>query len=477
MRRAHHHRPRRPLRLIAPLLLAGLGAGCSLLPPPVPPPSSATSRGEAVRHAIETNHARSVILFIGDGMGDSEITIARNYRVGAAGRLAMDHLPLTGACTTYSVAEKDPTRPVYVTDSAASATAWATGHKTSNRRLSTAPITGQPLPTLLELAQAKGLRTGNVTTAELTDATPAALDSHINDRGCQGPADMAKCSRAKKAAGGPGSIAEQTVDHHVDVLLGGGRARFAQKITGGPDKGKTVLASAKAQGYAIVTNADQLRTVAPGQKVLGLFARRNMTREWKGKPARRYPGSGPQRCLEHQRPDSEPSLAEMTREAIELLDAPAGKGPGFFLQVEGASIDKADHAGDPCGQIGETVALDGAVQVALDYAKKHPDTLIIVTADHGHTSQILPPPTRADHSPGAYSILITVDEAMMTVGYATNRAGRSQAHTGTQVRIAAQGPSAVNFAGVIDNTDIFRTIARALDLNKAAAEAPRPARP
>jgi len=468
---------RKLLCLTAPFLLATLNAGCSLLAPPTPPPGTGVRHGEAVRQAIEADHARSVILFIGDGMGDSEITIARNYHVGASGRLALDHLPLTGTCTTYSVAEKDPTRPVYVTDSAASATAWATGHKTSNRRLSTAPITGQPWPTLVELAQTKGLRTGNVTTAELTDATPAALDSHVNDRSCQGPADMAKCSRDKKAAGGPGSIAEQTVDHHVDVLLGGGRARFEQRITGGPDKGKTVLKSAAAQGYAIVSNADELRTAAPGKKVLGLFARGNMTREWKGKPAKPYPGTRPQRCVEGQRPDSEPSLAEMTRKAIDLLDTPPGKGPGFFLQVEGASIDKADHAADPCGQIGETVALDEAVRVALDYAKTHPDTLIVVTADHGHTSQILPPQTRANHSPGSYSTLITVDEAMMTVGYATNRSGRSQEHTGTQVRIAAQGPLAVNFVGVIDDTDIFRTIVRALDLKKAAGEAPRPAHP
>ena len=464
-------------RLIAPFLLATLGAGCSLLAPPAPPPGSGAREGEAVRQAIEAGHARSVILFIGDGMGDSEITLARNYHVGAAGRLAMDRLPLTGACTTYSVGEKDPTRPAYVTDSAASATAWATGHKTSNRRLSTTPGTGQPLPTLLELAQAKGLRTGNVTTAELTDATPAALDSHVNDRSCQGPADMARCSRDKKAAGGPGSIAEQTVDHHVDVLLGGGRARFEQRITGGPDKGKTVLKSAVAQGYAIVANADELRTVAAGRKVLGLFAPGNMSREWKGKAAKRYPGTEPQRCVENQRPDSEPSLAEMTRKAIDLLDAPAGKGPGFFLQVEGASIDKADHAADPCGAIGETVAMDEAVQVALDYGKTHLDTLIIVTADHGHTSQILPPPTKTDHSPGTYSTLITVDEAMMTVGYATNLPGRSQEHTGTEVRIAAQGPLAFNLAGVVDDTDIYRTIARALDLTKASAEAPRAVHP
>src|SRR5262249_56544346 len=94
-------------------------------------------RTSAVRQAIDDGSARNVILFIGDGMGDSEITAARNYAVGAAGRLAMDSLPLTGEYTTYAVQELDPALPDYVTDSAASGTGWATGSKTSNGRIST----------------------------------------------------------------------------------------------------------------------------------------------------------------------------------------------------------------------------------------------------------------------------------------------------------------------------------------------------
>ncbi len=105
------------------------------------------------------------------------------------------------------------------------------------------------MTTILELAQRAGFKTGNVSTAEITDATPAVLDSHINDRGCQGPANMATCGPSKKENGGPGSIAEQSVDHHVNVLLGGGLARFQQLITGGPHVGKTVVQSAQLQGY------------------------------------------------------------------------------------------------------------------------------------------------------------------------------------------------------------------------------------
>ncbi|MDZ8189360.1 MAG: alkaline phosphatase [Nostoc sp. ChiSLP02] len=405
--------------------------------------------------------AKNIILFIGDGMGDSEITIARNYSVGAAGRLFIDTLPFTGEYTTYSIQEQNPKLPDYVTDSAASGTGWATGNKTSNGRISTTAGTDKDLKTILELAKERGYKTGDVSTAELTDATPAVLFSHVSDRGCQGPQDMAKCPQDKKSAGGPGSIAEQSIDHDVDVLLGGGKQRYDQIIDGGNFVGKTVIDAAKARGYQVVTNAAQLQTAQPKSKLLGLFSPGNMSLEWAGQAAIIYPGSGPQRCIENQRPTNEPSLADMTSKAITLLEQKAGRG-GFFLQVEGASIDKRDHAGNPCEQIGETVALDRAVKVALEYAKKHPDTLIVVTADHGHTSQIIPPPTASDHSPGKFSTLITADGAEMTVNYATNLPAQSQEHTGTQVRIAAQGPQGENVVGVLDQTNLFHILARAI---------------
>jgi alkaline phosphatase len=184
-----------------------------------------------------------------------------------------------------------------------------------------------------------------------------------------------------------------------------------------------------------------------------------MSLEWKGELALAFPGSGPQTCLQGQRPAIEPSLAEMTQKAIELLQG----GKGFFLQVEGASIDKQDHAQNPCGQIGETVAFDKAIAVGLGFAEKHPDTLIIVTADHGHASQIIEAvdPDQRNH-PGAFSVLTTLEGAPMTVNYGTEPAGMSQSHTGTQVRIAAQGPQAANVLGVTNQTDLFHTMARAL---------------
>src|SRR5215831_14779006 len=130
------------------------------------------------------------------------------------------------------------------------------------------------------------MRTGDVTTAELTDATPAVLASHVASRSCQGPADMASCPQDRKSAGGQGSIAEQMLAHDVDVLMGGGAARFDQQMM---EDGRSPVQEAIA-----------------------------------------YPANAgrPQVCKEDNRPAGEPSLAEMTEKAIELLDRPSG--PGFF---------------------------------------------------------------------------------------------------------------------------------------------------
>ena len=381
--------------------------------------------------------AQNVILLIGDGMGDSEITIARNYTVGAGGRLALDELPFTGQMTTYSVLP-DGT-PDYDPESASTSTAWSTGSKTVDGRISTSR-TDEDLTTILELAQAAGYKTGNVTTAELTDATPASPMAHVVSRGCQGPADMGGCPQDRKSVGGPGSITEQAVEHGVNVLLGGGKARFDQTITEGPYAGQTVIQQAQALGYGLVTDLAGLQAAPKGKKLLGLFTPVNMSLDWGGLAARN-PSAGPGRCTTGLQPATEPTLADMTRKALQLLHPPNNaRKPGFFLQVEGASIDKRDHAAQPCEQIGETVDFDEAVEVAMDFARKDGNTLVIITGDHGHTSQIV----EVGATPaGASSVLVTDEGAQMKVTYGTASinpttgfpAG-SQEHTGTQIRVA-----------------------------------------
>ncbi|SHG27225.1 alkaline phosphatase [Streptoalloteichus hindustanus] len=419
---------------------------------------SSVDRTDVLLRAIQGGRARNVILFIGDGMGDSEITIARNYAKGAAGRLAMDALPLTGAYTTYAVTRGDPSKPDYVTDSSASATAWATGKKTYNGAIGV-DAHGQPLPTILELAKRNGFRTGDVTTAEVQDSTPAALGAHVVERACKGPDETsAKCAVNAKENGGAGSIAEQLVQTRPDVLLGGGAKYFRQTVKAGPFAGKTVLDQAKAADYQVVTDANSLRDAHADKPVLGLFTDGNMDLQWTG-PGAKVGGTAPTTCQPNTAlPASQPKLADMTRRALDLLEH---NDKGFFLQVEGASIDKQDHAANPCGQIGETIGFDDAVAAGMTYAKNHPDTLVIVTADHGHTSQIIPNDAK---SPGQTATLVTHDGAPMTINYATNPAGQSQEHTGTQVRIAGYGPQAANVVGVTDQTDLFHTLCRALGI-------------
>ncbi|WP_245572594.1 alkaline phosphatase [Actinokineospora enzanensis] len=424
--------------------------------------ASAGDRTQDVRRAIEGGKARNVILFLGDGMGDSEITIARNYARGAAGRLEMDQLPLTGEYTTYAVTKGDPSKPDYVTDSAASGTGWATGHKTYNKAISVDAY-GNPQPTILELAKRNGYRTGDVTTAEVQDATPAVLGSHVVDRDCKGPNETTKtCPTNAKENGGAGSIAEQLVQTRPDVLLGGGAAYFDQTVKAGKFQGKTVLDQAKASGYDVVTDGAGLKSARGDKPLLGLFAPNNMDLQWVGPQA--VPGGTPAAtCLPNTAlPASQPKLADMTRKALDVLDRGSRRGDkGFFLQVEGASIDKQDHAANPCGQIGETVGFDDAIAAGMAYAHSHPDTLVLVTADHGHTSQIIPNGTK---SPGATATLITHDGAQMTINYATALPGQSQEHTGTEVRLAGYGPQAANVVGITDQTDLFFTMNRALGL-------------
>jgi alkaline phosphatase len=417
-----------------------------------------------VKRALDSHRPKNVILLIGDGAGDSELTIGRYYLNGANGPpMAYETLPFTGEYHTWDLkyGPGPDYVPDYVPDSAPTATAWATGKKTGDARISqgmstdlTVPGSNEGFTTTFEIMKERGKAVGNVTTAELGDATPAAPSAHISRRGCQGPADARNlCPTETKAAGGLGSIVEQQVDHRLDVNLGGGRARYEQTLDGSTT---TVVDYALSKGFQYVTDAAGLSAVqsVKGKPVLGLFAPVNMTTQFAPLIAALSPGSGSPTtpCNENNRPDSQPSLAAMTEKAIELLD---DDRDGFFLQVESASIDKRDHASDLCGQIGETLQLDQALQVALAYQREHRDTLVIQTADHAQTSQLV-----ADTADplGFYATVQTREGAPLRVQYSTGRTPSTQVHTGARVPVGAIGPQAANVMGVRDQTDLFYTL-------------------
>ena len=200
-----------------------------------------------------------MILIVGDGAGDSELTIGRYYLNGAKGApMAYETLPFTGSLLTWNLqyGPGPEYAPNYVPDSAPTATAWSTGKKTTDARLSQGPSTAETVPgsnagfeTTFEIMQARGKAIGNVATSEITDATPAAPSSHISRRGCQGPDDTRTlCPQETKPAGGLGSIAEQQVDHRLDVNLGGGRARWEQTLDG---SSSNVIDYAQVEGLPV----------------------------------------------------------------------------------------------------------------------------------------------------------------------------------------------------------------------------------
>lgn len=466
--------------------------------------------------AIGNKNAKNVVLFLGDGMGDSEITVARDYLKGANGHFdgldavgqpsALDDVQAgTGQYTTFSVgngskdsavgkdgdgklvANPNPGKLTPVTDSSASGSAWATGTKTYNNAVDV-DIYGNPQLNLFELAKAAGKATGNVTTAEIQDATPAVLESHSSERACYGPqgkTDGTSNNASKqclinqlKENGGIGSISEQLLDTRADVTIGGGSKYFRQTVQGGEYKGKTVWEQAKEMGFQTVENdpaAMNALQYKDGQPVLALMSDGNMPTKFNpSKATAKDPAkdANPTVCT----PNADwlgnqgSSLKDMTKKALDLLnDNPNGQKNGFFLQVEGASIDKQDHAGNACGQIGETDDFDQAIAYAMQNVDLT-NTLVIVTADHAHTSQIL----NAQPAYALSTVLKTADGNNMVVSYGTAQEdsrdtdggynGGDMEHTGTQLRIAASGPGAQRVIGLTDQTDNFYTIAGALGL-------------
>lgn len=429
--------------------------------------------------------AKNVILLIGDGMGQQEITAARNYLKGAGGRFeGLDELTSDGLYTHHSI-NKDGSFN-YVTDSAASGTAWSTGTKTYNGAIGV-DLKGKPQENLLEVAKNAGMRTGNVSTAEIQDATPAVMGAHATDRSYYSPTGPKPAKGEDlRENGGIGSISEQLIDTRADVTMGGGRKYFdsvVAKDSGNTNPflkgeakydtkwkaGKSVLENAKDNGFQVAETAEDLERISEANQqnpVLGLFSPGNM--ETTFAPSEAVKGGAtaePQTCKK-QEIGSEPELKAMTEKAIDLLDKP-DSDKGFFLQVESASIDKRDHAADACGQIGETGRLDEATKVALDFAKADGNTLVVVTADHSHTSQVVPD---GEDSVAFATRLRTEEGSTMTVAYGTQpTTDSSMQHTGAQLRIGAYGPGEENVIGQTDQTDTFFTIKNALGLGEQGA--------
>ncbi|MAI80647.1 MAG: alkaline phosphatase [Deltaproteobacteria bacterium] len=450
----------------------------------------------------EARGPRNVILIVGDGMDDHQITIARNYLVGARGRLSMDELPVRGQVQVLTISEEDPSLPVFVADSANSATSMSTGVVTSRGRLATTAKTDQDLTTIVEMAEAAGIRTGLVATASVTDATPAAFVAHTRFRFCEDPANMVEieysgikmeaCPADLISNGGLGSVSEQIAASDLEVVLGGGAQHFEPMNESGT---MTVREQAEANGFYVVTTREELGNAPVDKKLLGLFAESTLPPRLRGEGGRAaemptpsflnrihwYLGSVElpevMECESNPEFSGTPTLKEMTEVALKQLSYENERG--FFLMVESASIDKEAHRRQACGSVGEVEQLNEALDSALKFSETHPDTLIIVTADHGHAAQLVPDESLfsktgiAVFTPGHLVRLRGADGANIAVNYATTDFFAEE-HTGVQVPILANGVGFGRVPVMLHQTEIFSIMVDYLGLERAETAAANP---
>lgn len=435
--------------------------------------------------------AKNIIVLIPDGCGSSLQTVARWFK-GAP--LTVDQL-LVGGVVTYMFDS-------LVTDSAPAATAIATGYKSSDKFIGVGPrlegklstlsappeaLRYKPLATVLEAAKLKGKATGLVATSTITHATPAGFVAHVHDRSLEN------------------DIMEQLVYQNVDVVLGGGKRHLLPTAAGGRrTDGEDLLAVLRSKGYRVVEKASELAAVTAGP-VFGMFAAGAM------QPHIDRAELGPE----------QPSLAEMTAKAIELLS----KDPdGFFLMVEGSQVDWAMHANDPIWAVTDFLAFDDAVKVAYDFAKGNGNTLLLAFPDHDtggisignwltNTSYVsmkvedlVNPLKKMKITGGAlankigsaptaekvkaevsqwWGVTLSDDDAAAILAEAS-KVGLSYAlgkvvsarhtvlgwsthgHHGGDVPLWAYGPGAP--AGLLDNTELAKVVARALGVDLAAVD-------
>jgi alkaline phosphatase len=445
--------------------------------------------------------AKNVILMVGDGMGVTTITAARIFdgqnpidgRKPASGEensLAWDRMTNSALVKTYNSNAQTP-------DSAGTASAFNTGVKTRIGVINfgadqevEACKTPEKLPrTFAEIAKAQGMAVGVVTTTRITHATPAAVYGHSPNRDWEG-ADRAY--PAADRASGCADLATQLINFRggLDVALGGGRARFLPAGKGGQrDDGRNLVEAWQAQypQGRFVSDAKGLRALNSRDSgpVLGLFHPDHLS-------------------FEHDRKDdAEPSLPELTRFALDRLDAgtKARRGKGYYLMIEGGRIDHAHHASNPYRALKDAQMFSASVAEVLKRVNLD-ETLVLVTADHSHVLTMAGYPQRGNDilgyvkppvgggegdtalSPEGY-VLDDRGQPMTTLSYANGpfvarglsrtlppndpnylanktHGTSSETHGGEDVALFADGPRADLVRGVMEQNLIFHIMAEAL---------------
>jgi len=447
---------------------------------------------------LNTNVAKNVILFLGDGMGVSTVTAGRIYDAQLKGQhgeesfLAFEKFPHVALSKTYNVDSQVP-------DSAGTATAYLCGEKADlgvigvSQRITRARCDTMSLEnnldSILHWSLAEGKKTGVVTTTRVTHATPAAAYAHSADRDWEDDGDVPAEDRNKPLCR---DIALQLIsdNSNISVILGGGRQQFMPRTAPDPEypsrfgarlDGIDLIETWKLRmteqgnSHAYVWRQTEFDQVDPATTdyLFGLFEPSHM----------RY-------TLQRNDPTEagEPTLAEMTEKAIRILSR---EDKGFFLLVEGGRIDHANHDNSAKNALTELVEFNKAVEKALTLTSTD-DTLIVITADHSHVLTMAGYPTRGN------PILAFVDEAGLgessaldrlpytSLSYANGRTGvygrsnmtgqdptaddflqqslvwvSSETHGGEDVAIYASGPMSHLFQGVQEQNYVAHAMAYA----------------
>ncbi len=341
------------------------------------------------------NEVKNVILMIGDGMGLAQVTslmVENEYRP-----INIERAPVGGFVKTYSANNR-------VTDSSASATTYATGHKTNNSYLSV-DVDGNRLETIAEKAVKAGVGTGLVACIYVQHATPAAFYGHTSDRG------------------DARSISADLVESGVDVVIGGGMRYLLPENR---EDGRNLRNELEQKGYLMTDSLSALDDITEG-KVMSLV---NMDFPYVTK------GRDPE------------YLSKATGKALEILTNNSSGGKGFFLMVEGSHIDHACHDNNAQDMLGEMRDFDNAVGVALDYAEANPGTLVIILADH-ETGGLSIPSGNAD--------FLRADSG---IEFQWGTGG----HSATMIPMFVYGPRAEYFSGVMENIEVGRRMQEVLGL-------------
>lgn len=472
--------------------------------------------------------AKNVILFVGDGMGISTLTAARILEgqmageYGEEGYLSFETFPYTALAKTYNVNAQTP-------DSAGTMTAMMSGVKTDMGvigvdedivRGDCSSLKGNEVVTALEWAELKGLSTGIISTARITHATPAATYAKSADRNWEDVSDMpgaaieAGCEDiALQLINFEKNLEGHFTDTNVDgleVVLGGGRRHFLPKdeaansadavssVEGDRTDGRNLITEWATQygNGKYVWDQSTFDALDPEttERVFGLFNESHM--QYEADRANDIAG--------------EPSLSQMTSKALSILD---NNTKGYFLMVESGRIDHAHHAGNAYNALIDTIEFSNAVQAAVD-ATNPEETLILVTADHGHVFTIAGYPKRGNPILGKVVKLGETEPALAedgmpytTLGY-TNGLGfaslgaetdadvrydhaidvgrknivaidttapgyhqesliplNSETHSGEDITLHATGPGAYKVQGVIEQNVVFHIIREALGLD------------